>query len=901
MVKYRVTIEEQDASLIVEALSLLEFTLYNSPANFHVKLLLISLYHILGGCNGAEAAWSRLEAKHVQLASLGWLHAARLPAAAPRLAHHRLAQAHAFYTHHANDVSLLTRTHPPHRTIAHHRMAQAPAFYTHHANDAHAFYTHHANDVSLLTRTHPRHRAIAHHRMAQPHVFYTHHANDVSPLTRTHPPHRTIAHHRMAQAHAFYTHHANDVSPFTRTHPPHRAIAHHRMAQPHVFYTHHANDVSLLTRTHPPHRTIAHHRMAQAHAFYTHHANDVSPFTRTHPPHRAIAHHRMAQAHAFYTHHANDAHAFYTPHANDVSLLTRTHPPARILAHHCLAQAHAFYTHPANDVSLLTRTHPPHRAIAHHRMAQAHAFYTHHANDVSPLTRTHPPHRTIAHHCMAQAHAFYTHHANDVSPLTRTHPPHRAIAHHRMAQAHAFYTRHSNDVSLLTRTHPPARILAQHCLAQAHAFYTHHANDVSLLTRTHPPHRTIPHHRMAQAHAFYTRHSNDVSLLTRTHPPHRAIAHHRMAQEHAFYTHHANDSAEHVTYAYKYGTFEKLVELGAWHARLAGCAWAALLPRERALLALQLPAPPAPPALLPDLPEHLTDNRDLRAIVSWDGPQDVDAELRARTFSQEVAYVRLKDALLRAAALCGQAAAAGRDRLPQLLQRLDTCIQTFSEAMQRCRHQYSQREKISISAPLPSRIFALVGSAVPYGALYAGALRVARAVAGGGVRSGAAGGAVSEAADTLRRELRDAQGPLAAGAPLTAWQLRDSLEHLANFLEFVGVVTYMMGVCHELVTPAISKKSKKKPNQSQDELETSHLLNQLNQEIIDLLVFMSEHLDSWPKFEYETNIEEQLSKLNISENYQCPVTSRLKKGYQETIRYSKDTLEAKAKYLRSLQ
>lgn len=58
---------------------------------------------------------------------------------------------------------------------------------------------------------------------------------------------------------------------------------------------------------------------------------------------------------------------------------------------------------------------------------------------------------------------------------------------------------------------------------------------------------------------------------------------------------------EHLTYAYKYGTFEKLVELSAWGARLEACAWCALAGRERALLPL-LAGPPAPlhaPARLP--------------------------------------------------------------------------------------------------------------------------------------------------------------------------------------------------------------------------------------------------------------------------------------------------------------
>lgn len=40
--------ERKSSALIVEALSLLELVLEHSASNFHAKLLLIKLYHILG-------------------------------------------------------------------------------------------------------------------------------------------------------------------------------------------------------------------------------------------------------------------------------------------------------------------------------------------------------------------------------------------------------------------------------------------------------------------------------------------------------------------------------------------------------------------------------------------------------------------------------------------------------------------------------------------------------------------------------------------------------------------------------------------------------------------------------------------------------------------------------------
>lgn len=98
-----------------------------------------------------------------------------------------------------------------------------------------------------------------------------------------------------------------------------------------------------------------------------------------------------------------------------------------------------------------------------------------------------------------------------------------------------------------------------------------------------------------------------------------------------------------------------------------------------------------------------SDNRDLTVIVSWEPAQRQDPGLRARTFERDVAYLRLKDALVRALALCAEAAAT-HDNAP-LLRRLDACVDAFGAAADRCRQEYRSPEDLAISAPLPSRIF----------------------------------------------------------------------------------------------------------------------------------------------------------------------------------------------------
>ncbi|KPI99103.1 Phagocyte signaling-impaired protein [Papilio xuthus] len=376
-----------------------------------------------------------------------------------------------------------------------------------------------------------------------------------------------------------------------------------------------------------------------------------------------------------------------------------------------------------------------------------------------------------------------------------------------------------------------------------------------------------------------------------------ALAAARLADVHTFYQHHAKDSVEQLTYAYKYGTFEKLVELGAWRARLEACAWAALAARERALL--QPPAPPAGPPIPPALPDALTDNRDLSVIVSWEPAQRRDAELRARTFERDVAYLRLKDALVRALALCAEAAAAHDNT--HLLRQLDVCVDAFDAAMERCRREYrTPEEDLSVSAPLPSRIFALVQSPASYGALYTRLLRVARAACERGEGEGGAG-AVGRAAAALSAALRAARPALAHLAPASLWHTRDALEQLSNVLEFAGVMTYVMGVCREVVTPTNSRKaSKKKASVSPERAATGPALGEAGGEAAALLGEVRARLEAWPAAwaapHLASGVEDRLAG-----EYRCPVAGQLERSYREALRHARDTLDDKIKYLKSMQ
>lgn len=69
------------------AMSLLERGLFSSPANFHIKILLVRTYLEAGLVGSADNAFTLLDIKHIQLDSLGYLH---VPLLAP-LGHLSLA------------------------------------------------------------------------------------------------------------------------------------------------------------------------------------------------------------------------------------------------------------------------------------------------------------------------------------------------------------------------------------------------------------------------------------------------------------------------------------------------------------------------------------------------------------------------------------------------------------------------------------------------------------------------------------------------------------------------------------------------------------------------------------------------------------------------------------------
>ena len=104
-VMYDLAIRSQSSERLVEALCLLNYILSNSPSNFHDKLLCLQLYHYLGCGYGAHQMFQSLDVKHIQLDSMGYLHAAHLPAEGlTSIAHQVYESTHKFFASAAKDT-----------------------------------------------------------------------------------------------------------------------------------------------------------------------------------------------------------------------------------------------------------------------------------------------------------------------------------------------------------------------------------------------------------------------------------------------------------------------------------------------------------------------------------------------------------------------------------------------------------------------------------------------------------------------------------------------------------------------------------------------------------------------------------------------------------------------------
>lgn len=125
---------------------------------------------------------------------------------------------------------------------------------------------------------------------------------------------------------------------------------------------------------------------------------------------------------------------------------------------------------------------------------------------------------------------------------------------------------------------------------------------------------------------------------------------------------------------------------------------------------------------------------------------------------------------------------------------------------------------------------------------------------------------------------------------------------LLLIFQFIGIVTFLLGVCNELVAPTNTKKPKKKTNQSPDEMKTVELLNKLNETVQDSITFLEEVFENLPRYNFSSSpsLEELFSKLNIDDKYQSPVEQKLKNGRQDMVNDVRNILKKKSKYLKSL-
>lgn len=90
-------------------MTLLERCLVSSPANFHIKILLVRIYLEAGLIVAADYIFTSLDVKHIQLDSLGHLHAPLLAPLGFSLASTILSHSTKFFITNCKDVCIILR------------------------------------------------------------------------------------------------------------------------------------------------------------------------------------------------------------------------------------------------------------------------------------------------------------------------------------------------------------------------------------------------------------------------------------------------------------------------------------------------------------------------------------------------------------------------------------------------------------------------------------------------------------------------------------------------------------------------------------------------------------------------------------------------------------------------
>lgn len=117
--------------------------------------------------------------------------------------------------------------------------------------------------------------------------------------------------------------------------------------------------------------------------------------------------------------------------------------------------------------------------------------------------------------------------------------------------------------------------------------------------------------------------------------------------------------------------------------------------------------------------------------------------------------------------------------------------------------------------------------------------------------------------------------------------------------QFIGIITFLLGVCNEITTPTNQKKSKRKVTKSPDELEAVEMLAKLNAIVQDNITSLECVFDNLPTYA-SVNLENELSKLEINDKFVNPVQAKLNQGRLDMIADVKNILKSKTKYLKSL-
>ncbi|KAI4454836.1 n-terminal acetyltransferase-related [Holotrichia oblita] len=372
-----------------------------------------------------------------------------------------------------------------------------------------------------------------------------------------------------------------------------------------------------------------------------------------------------------------------------------------------------------------------------------------------------------------------------------------------------------------------------------------------------------------------------------------------------FFSSNYKDSSDHLTFSYKFGSFQKLDEFMDFRERLNNSLHYTTIAVDGIMLCLMQCTTSEALYNLDISPkdnkiswETLRDNHDLSVYQSWDperalSPPEESEEIKL-LFEQDVSFLKLRASIVWAmsAALDIVKSTDGtRNKNVELLKGVLKDWDTLEKDIKTT--NYTPIKQNQVTLPLPSRLHGYLE--VPYfkilGTLYQFFIHIAVE------EVETSNGIVSDMKNTLDDMLNAIENRIESHGKSSdpLWLQRVIMERVVNITEVLSISCLLCLLCHNLMRPSQGKKTKRKSS----DLKNRELLNDVVTELKQVSNRFDEILDDWNYQNVISELSDRLLLLNLSADGQT-VLNNIRESRVQAVKSLKGILKSKSKFLSGL-